>query len=154
MDKVQKIRAKVERLKSLIGSNSFLSDYEKGCNYGREDMCDELISFIDSLQEEPVNEDLDAEADKYSNNDYNYFDVLVTEYDGAEHWMNDKVFIKDAFKSGAKWQKEQMMAKAFDAEVLENYDGKCIEYDETILDEKLSDCNVFDKVKVLVIKEG
>lgn len=53
-DKVQKIREEVERLKSLIGNNSFLSDYEKGCNDGREDMCDELISIIDSLQEEPV----------------------------------------------------------------------------------------------------
>ena len=53
MDKVQKIREEVERLKSLIGNNSFLSDYEKGFNDGREDICDNLISFIDSLQEEP-----------------------------------------------------------------------------------------------------
>lgn len=45
------------------------------------------------------------------------------------------------------------MSKTFDAEVLENYDGKVIEFDETILDEKLSDCKIFDKVKVIVIKE-
>lgn len=49
--------------------------------------------------------------------------------------------------------KQQMMVKAFEAEVLENYDGKVIKYDDTILDEKLSDCKVFDKVKIIVIKE-
>ena len=63
-DKVQKIRKEVERLKSLIGNNSFLSDYEKGCNDGREDMCDELISIIDSLQEEPVSIDFEQELYK------------------------------------------------------------------------------------------
>ena len=55
--------------------------------------------------------------------------------------------------AGMEKMKNEMMAKAIDAEVLENYDGKVIKYDETILDEKLSDCKVFDKVKVIVIKE-
>ena len=61
------------------------------------------------MQEEPVSEDLEEAADKYSNHDYNYFDVLVTEYDGKEHLMDDKEFIKDAFKAGANWQKVQDM---------------------------------------------
>jgi len=62
---------------------------------------------VKALQEEPVSEELEKAADKYSNHDYNYFDVLVTEYDGTEHWMDDKMFIKDAFIEGAKWKEQQ-----------------------------------------------
>lgn len=64
MDKVQKIHEEVKRLKSLIGNNSFLSDYEKGCNDGREDMCDEIISIIDSLQEESVWHNVEYQYDE------------------------------------------------------------------------------------------
>ena len=144
-DKVQKIREEVERLKSLIGNNSFLSDYEKGFNDGREDICDNLISFIDSLQEEPkfktgdrikpvdsclgvprtilevcnswyvtdqgtldfeyednweaieepVSDDLEKAADKYSETIESYY----------PNGMFDSGSIYSAFKAGAQWQK-------------------------------------------------
>lgn len=78
----------------------------------------------------------------------------------AKQYAKDYLFtaaptrsLTDHFKSGAMWQKEQMIKDAIDAQVLENYDGKVIRYDETTLDEKLSDCKVFDKVKVIIIKE-
>lgn len=90
---------------------------------------------------EPVSEDLE-EAAKEQARSYGY---MTEDYEFKEN--------VESFKTGAQWRKKQMMAKAFDAEVLENYDGKVIKYNETILDEKLSDCKVFDKVKVIVIKE-
>lgn len=101
---------------------------------------DSAVDFISNcLQEEPVSEDLEKVSEAYVLDDY------------IKPWRE---LVKKAFKAGAKWQKEQMMAKAIDAEVLENYDGKVIKYDETILDEKLSDCKVFDKIKLIMLKEN
>lgn len=106
---------------------------------GKRLYCDEVCP----LQEKPVSEDLEEEALVYSASD------IITE-DGKLVIDSEKV---NAFKAGAKWQKEQMMAKAIDGVVLENYDGKVLKYDDLILDEKLSNCNVFDKVKIIVVKE-
>ena len=60
----------------------------------------------------------------------------------------------DAIEYGMRLKEQQMMAKAIDGEILENYDGKILEYDDSILDEKLSNCKVFDKVKIVVIKKN
>ena len=56
-DKVQKIRGEVERLRNLhqmkyqqLDADSSMSIVE--C--GKRNLCNELLSFIDSLQEEPV----------------------------------------------------------------------------------------------------
>ena len=110
--------------------------------------CEDILSFVNTLEvkevNEPVSDDLEEVAE--------YLSKIYAE-EGSVDTKREGFAFYIGFKNGAKWQKEQMIAKAFDAKVLENYDGKCIEYDETILDEKLSDCNVFDKVKVIVIKE-
>ena len=71
-----------------------------------------LIDFINSLPEEPVSEDLEKVAEKYANTDCNYLNELVTEYDGTEHWIDDKVFVEEAFKAGAQWKEQQMIDKA------------------------------------------
>lgn len=108
-DKVQKIREEVERLRSFYQIKyQHLDTNDNMClvECGKRNLCNELLLFIDSLQEEPVSDELDEEADKYSNNDYNYFDVLVTECDGTQHLMDDKVFIKDAFKAGSEWKED------------------------------------------------
>ena len=103
---------------------------------------DDILRYINSLKEETVSEGLEEAANFYADTHTEWFDA-----DNNPH-------VSPAFKAGANWQKEQMMTKAFDGEILENYDGKVIKYDDTILDEKLSDCKVFDKVKIIVIKEG
>jgi hypothetical protein len=95
-DKVQKIREEVIRLKSRICNNSFLSDYEKGCNDGREDICDNLISFIDSLQEEPVSEELEEAAWQY--------------YDRNKPLLPSELVLHkeliDFFKAGVRWKEQ------------------------------------------------
>ena len=176
MDKVQKIREEVERLMYGFNLEADIAscedtEIEKLANI-KYQLCKKILDYIDKVQKEPVSEDLEA---------------------AAEEW-DESLYRSDAFKAGAKWQKEkdesktedlgdyinelskqfpevsfaklsriavrvakwkeeQMIAKAIDAEVLENYDGKVIKYDDTILDEKLSGCKVFDKVKVIIIKE-
>lgn len=74
-------------------------------------------AYLDDLlniQEEPVSKDLEKVAEKYANTDYNYFNELVTEYDGTEHWIDDKAFVEEAFKAGAQWKEQQMIDKACD----------------------------------------
>ena len=123
IDKVQKIREEVARIQL----------------YTQSEVLKQVLDYIDEVQKEPVSEDLEYASEKYA-----------CRFSSSKYG-HDK--IKATFKTGAKWQKEQVIANAIDAEVLENYDGKVIKYDDTILDKKLSNCKVFDKVKVIVIKE-
>lgn len=108
---------------------------------------DSAVEFIDSsLQEEPVSDDFENAALEYAT----YYDKNWSEVKDGYIAENEV----EAFKAGTQWHKEQIMKEAIDAEVLQNYDGNVIKYDETILDEKLSDCKVFDKVKLIVLKEN
>ena len=80
-------------------------------------------------QEEPVNENLGE-----------YINELSKQFPEVSFAKLSRIAVRVA-----QWQKEQMMAKAINAEVLENYDREVIKYDEAALDEKrkLSNCNVF-----------
>lgn len=69
--------------------------------------CKKTLAFIDSLQEEPVSEDLEEAARSYSNNLDNICGSVGEQ-------------TRNAFKAGAKWQKEQMMAKTVDGYVIED----------------------------------
>ena len=138
----EKIIAKIEQLMYGFNLEADIAscedvETEKLANI-KYQVCKKILEYIDSMQEESVSEELEEAADKYSNNDYNYFDVLVTEYDGTEHWMNDKVFIKDAFKAGAKWQKEQLIYK------LKNKEVKEVDLQKEI-DKEWEKCNPIDE---------
>lgn len=172
-DKVQKIKEWISKEQDgLMDANG---NFEYPEHEGAYHILCNLDAYIDSLQEEPVSEELEEFANKDYKNALNSVAVNFMEAQGITPNLYAEQIIR-AVKHGAKWQKEQdqstielaedhamlagmekmkeqMMAKAIDAEVLENYDGKVIKYDETILDEKLSDCKVFDKVKVIIIKE-
>jgi len=99
---------------------------------------------------------------KFEKNRLNHCNSITNEQAELEQEFIDQHLDKhqrmptflDAIEYGMNLQKEQMMANAIDAEVLENYDGKILEYDGSILNEKLSNCKVFDKVKIVVIKKN
>ena len=94
-------------------------------------------SIIDSLQEEPVSEDLDRAAEKYA---YELFPSI-----GAANTETEL-----AFKVGANWQKQEMMKDAMDTEV--TY-GKSLAIPSLgyALDKKGLDYG--DKAKLIIIKE-
>ena len=56
--------AEIKKIKSYIGSDKYLSDFEKGCNFGREDVCDLLLNFIDTIEVKDANEALRTEYEK------------------------------------------------------------------------------------------
>lgn len=100
-DKVQKIREEVERLRSLHQMKYQQLDTDGSMSLvecGKRNLCNELLSFIDSMQEEPVSDDLEDAADKYSQSIHSdYFNDMFDSHN-----------IYDAVIYGAKWQKEQM----------------------------------------------
>ena len=132
MMQIEKVKAEIERLyaKTSIGPNEYTMGYENG----KAEVCGLLLNFVNSLQAEPVSEDLELASERYackfSNSKYGH----------------DKV--KDAVVWGANWQKEQIMAKAVDGEVgYWNIRGLSVNME---LPSKFEEG---DKVKLITIKE-
>ena len=67
-----------------------------------------ILPFIDSLQKEPISEELEEASKKYALNNTPWDDCV-----------NE---IQESFKAGAKWQREQMQYR-------ENLEAKEIEID-------------------------
>lgn len=97
MNKVEKIKAEIERLKSSLPWGSCASQISMECNCKNE-AYNEVLSYINSLEEEPVSNDLEEAATSYvrkqlSNPDYPTY--------------NDEYEMECAFEAGAQWQKNQ-----------------------------------------------
>ena len=148
-----------------------------------------ILDYIDSMQEEPVSEDLEEAATLYAKEEYSrknpatlpdmcigcYAPIIYAFRNGAK-WQKAKdesttedlsEYINKLFKQFpevsftklsriavrvANWQKEQMMAKAIDAELYS--DGMFIPLVGVKDREKVSDIKFGDKVKVIIIKDN
>ena len=96
-NKVQKIRKEIERLynQSLADENRQADrGLERAANvsYGKSKACKELLSFIDSLQEEPVSKDLGE-----------YINELSKQFPEVSFAKLSRIAVRVA-----KWQKEQI----------------------------------------------
>lgn len=96
-------------------------------------LLEELLSFINSLQEEPVSEELE---------------------EFAEEW-DESLYRSDAVIAGAKWKEEQMMKKAIEREVKVDAGGypyiDATEFYDYENDKPLAKAG--DKIKVVFMKE-
>ena len=90
----EKITTEIERIEV-----SCYRGFPNYYNLGRYDVCQYLKSFIDSLPEEPVSNDLEEASKFYAATNTEYFDS-----EGNPH-------VAPAFKKGAEWQKEQIINK-------------------------------------------
>ena len=139
MTDVEKIRKEVERLQ-----NELIQEKERGHGSDIDDACilelQNVLTYIDLLQKEFVNEDLEEAAKHYLYNNILYDDVYVGN-------PTDKDCI-EMFKAGAQWQKEQMMAKAIDANCFGFQDDALFSF-RLPADKYL----VGSKVKIIVITE-
>lgn len=123
MKPIEKIKAEVDRLK------------HSGYAYNRgayEAICT-IEDFINSLQAEPVSEDLELASERYA-----------CKFSSSKYG-HDKV--KDAVIWGANWQKEQMLKDAVDANV---------SFGQPVLLAKPIPTNIAkdgDKVKLIIVKE-
>lgn len=106
------IRAEIERRKSLADEQK-----NNGYFFARSDAYMELLNFIDSMTEEPVGDDLDDAARKYSREWY------AKRIGTRPKCTGCYAHIEDAFTDGAKWQKEQLLKDATLGEIHERSDG-------------------------------
>ena len=90
-DKVQKIREKVAKLQKRAEHNFDISltENERQFWLGESNVLTLIGKYIDTMQEEPVSEELDKAAIKFSK--------------GWAEWD----YASACFKAGAEWQKEQ-----------------------------------------------
>ena len=122
-EKLEAIKAEIERL-----FNFAKGYYADRIASGYKICCNDIISFINSLPEEPVSEDLEEAANnavialvpsfgqKYS--DGSYVSSCRDSFKREE--------LLGLFKAGAKWQKERIMANSTNATIglpYENKDG-------------------------------
>ena len=111
-DKVQKIRNEVERLQ-----NELIQEREKGYGSDADDACilelQNVLTYIDSLQKEPVSEDLEEAAKRYATEGDEISGLYI---------IDEEV---EAFKVGAKWQKENLWKPA-DGDDLPEYDREVV----------------------------
>ena len=99
IDKVQKIRKEVEKLKSqlLRGACSSQIAMETRC---KDEAYDEVLALLDSMQEEPVSEDLEDAAKKYAKKIFKEYLANPDIFEKIDiHRLNASIF-----KAGAKWQ--------------------------------------------------
>lgn len=162
MDKVQKIREEVERLKKETSIG--LSEHENGVEQGRMEIIDAISLFPNSIQEEPVSEDLEEACDSYYNETWDEHGGRAMVVDGCHDIWFPSLATDDFFKAGAKWQKEQMMKNVvLETKVMKDSDGDGIDtpYEEWIT---LEDAEIpfipdniglkdGDKVKVIILKD-
>ena len=138
-NKIDLIKAEIERLK------------ESGCASPIV-ICDTLLAFIYSMQEEPVSDDLEIAACQSFNSaceDLNKEDkdsaTYLKEY-FKELWMC-------AFKDGAHWKEQQIMKEAINGEVFDNYDKDICQHHLELLVDIPKKYKDGDKVKLIIIKE-
>ena len=106
-DKVQKIREEVEKLKSnlIYGACSSQIAMETMC---KEEAYNEVLAILDTMQEEPVSEELEEAASRYAKEEYNSKSPATL----PDRCRGCYAPLMYAFKAGSKWQKENLWKPA------------------------------------------
>ena len=150
IDKVHKIREEVERLynQSLVDENRQADrglELAANVSYGKSRVCKQLLSFIDSLQEEPISEDLEIEIKHCIYEPF--FDLDGVAVKGTTKYLTVED-IADIARHFANRQKQMTMKDALDGYYGAFYNHVFIDYDCRKL--HLADGQ---KLKILIIKE-
>jgi hypothetical protein len=149
MDKLSKVRAEIER--RIDYQNKCVQNHYRLTGKVEEEIILEykqLLAFIDSLQKEPVNEDLSKAAIDAADNDMQGRQIMESSHD--DRMLYSRIF-RRGFKAGAEWYKAQILKDAVDMVV--GYwmpNGLSLNVDET---ENIYNIDEGDKVKMLIIKE-
>lgn len=135
-EKIEAIKAEIHRLVDVRG-------------YDRE-MANDLFAFMNSLPNEPVNEDLQTEIEDYINRNFSEGSdgCLITDKNKSLGGVTYSEICELA-RHFSKWQKQQMIKDAISAEVrtVEDFMGtttfRCV----------CDKYKVGEKVKLIIIKE-
>lgn len=142
IDKVQKIREEVERIQL----------------YTQSEVLKKVLDYMDEVQKEPVSEELEEAAITAADEDMQGRQIM--EESNENRQLYSRIF-RRGFKDGAKWKKEQLMAKAIDAVISQVpcsneiilYNPASVHFSYLPQEMNKLGVNKGDKVKVIVIKE-
>ena len=150
-NKVQKIREKVERLieqtKPYLGACAGQVVAEANNKIAAYN---EVLALLDTMQEEPVSEDLEKAASRYAKEEYNY-KIPATLPDRCRGCYAPLMY---AFKADANWRNEQIIKRLCNHaninQMVEKFEDKY--KPEKVLDTEYYKRGIFDTFKA--IKEG
>jgi hypothetical protein len=163
----EKIRAEIERLEE-IHERQFGKPMERGRighAHGYVDCCDQLLSFIDSLPEEPApkeSDDLEEAADEYALNvnagPYNsiakYGFMAGAIWQGAkmmDGWLKDRDgCFWDGVEEGKQAMEKQMMEGAVEGEITKDIHN-LLHVKSDVLPMS-SEFKFGDKVKIIILR--
>ena len=77
--------AEIERIKSILGNPFCLNDTAKASWVARKDVCEDLLSFIDSTEVKEV--DLEKELDSMITPELKFHKALPSLFDVAKHFF-------------------------------------------------------------------
>ena len=100
MDKLQKVRAEIERLRQKVINGATSGQYSSETIREKNQLLVSLISFIDSIQEEPVSDDLESEIQRYNNS-------LNLDAEENYEWDDIASNVILAARHFAKWEKQK-----------------------------------------------
>lgn len=146
MDKIARIRQEIERLKKYYAECGYpgMGEYEQGNKQGRLDTLDNILSFLDTLSEEP-DKSLEEEMEEF-------FETMPV----LEHENIFDVTFQNIARHFAEWQKNQMLKDAVEGEARVGYP-----FSKPFIDIEQSSaqwCNMMkkfmngDKVRIVVLK--
>ena len=134
----QKIRAKIGKLKSEYNKESVFRTVRG--DTARE-VLDKLLSFIDSMPEEPVSKSLERAADSYA----------------STFCENSRKVAYEAYKMGAKWKEKQLMEDALNCSIIMHPNDRFANYSISAYVPPLHPASTYisngDKVKIIIIRE-
>jgi hypothetical protein len=141
IDKVQKIRKELARLKEETSIG--LSEHKNGVEQGRMEIINALSIFLDSMQEEPVSEDLEEAVNAYIG--------YAPEVDECSSVYGKR----KAFKAGAKWQKEKMTKDTIKTTIVDSWKyGQDPDHSiRPAIHQRIDGYKAVDKVKIIILKE-
>jgi len=160
MTDIEKIRSEVERLRENTNVTHYIQAFNK------------VLTFIDSLQEEPVSENLKEELDRYTKH-LSPTDIQTAPFGSIEEcarhfagWQKeqDKQWLaeehkhifnngyEEGFEHGRDDAYDEMMKDAIDGEIFDIFypNGDRLEVYANIPEDKFEGG---DKVKLIIIKE-
>lgn len=121
MNTIDQIRAEIER--RIKHENELIWNAKKRGTYYSPSVepilltLNSLLSFLDTLKEQPVCEGLEEAAEGIVCSMINESSAIGVPNDHIPSWVQDAMI--QSFKAGAKWQKEQMMMRAYTSSVAE-----------------------------------
>ena len=136
-DKLAKVRAEIERRYKYNKEHE--NDWAGTSHFWQRKEDKEILSFIDSMQEEPVSEDLEKELSR-----------LLKDCEIDSEYIHQD-FLHIVANHFADWQKEQMMAKAVDVTIAIPYSNGYGGYTQLVDSQEALPFG--ENIKVLVIKE-